>query len=150
IAAGAGSALAAGLSIFLNVSHSPQWDAIGALLAIIFAAAPYSIWARGGGTACVLCKLPAQQGAGYNCPRCGDWVCTRPSCWNARYARCSRCHERGIVIFPIADKWWDRRVGPRVMKGQCTSCLAEAHEKDLRECGQCRWPMCRDCWDYYN
>jgi hypothetical protein len=150
IAGGVGTAVGGFLSIFLNVSHSPQWDAVGALSAVIFASATYSIWARGNAAACVLCKLPAQSGGAYNCPRCGDWICSRPTCWNGRYARCTRCHDREIVIFPIADKWWDRRLGHRVLKGECTSCYKEAQETDLRECGQCHWPMCRRCWDYYN
>jgi hypothetical protein len=150
IAAGVGSGTAGLLSILLNVSHSPQWDSVGVLSAIIFAAATYSLWARGSAAPCVLCKLPPQSGAVISCPRCGDSICMRPTCWNARYARCTRCHEREVVIFPIADKWWDRRLGHRVMKGECTSCYKEAHETDLRECGRCHWPMCRRCWDYYN
>jgi hypothetical protein len=38
------------------------------------------------------------------------------------------------------------------MKGECLSCFREAQDTstDLRECGQCHWPMCTRCWDYYN
>lgn len=147
-AAGGGTVLGAAASTLLGVTQTRMWDWIGVVIATTFATAIYSLAGRSNTNRCVLCKAPS--GSGTNCPRCGDWVCARPTCWTAKFARCTRCHERQIVIFPIADKWWDARLGRRVMKGECTSCFTEAHETDLRECGQCHWPMCRRCWDYYN
>jgi len=143
-----GGIAGAGLSAVLGVSQTPTWDWAGVAVVVIFASAMYSLGARGATEPCVLCKSAAR--TGFHCPRCNDWVCARPSCWNAKYSRCTRCHEREIVIFPIAERWWESRLGRRVMKGECTSCYTEAGETDLRECGQCHWPMCRRCWDYHN
>jgi hypothetical protein len=150
ITAGGGSALGVAGGLLLGISHVVAFDVAGVAVTTIVAAAVYSVWARRDDPACALCKRPAREGASFKCPRCSDRVCARPECWNARYGRCARCHEREIVIFPIADKWWDRRLGPRAMQGECVSCLKEAHETDLRECGQCHWPTCRRCWDYNN
>lgn len=148
--AAGGSALGVGGGLLLGISHVAAFDIAGVAVTTVVAAALYSFWARWDDPPCVLCKRPALEGASFTCPRCSDRVCARPNCWNARYGRCTRCHEREIVIFPIADKWWERRFGPRVMKGECVSCLKEANETDLRECGQCHWPTCRRCWDYHN
>jgi hypothetical protein len=60
------------------------------------------------------------------------------------------CYEREVVLFPGHEEWWARELGPRSQHGACVSCYKEAHETDLRECQQCRWPMCKRCWDYYN
>lgn len=148
-ATGIGAAFGAGLSTVLGVSQNPGWDWAGVVLSVTIGSATYALFGRSGAEPCSLCKTPVQ-GAGIHCPRCGDFVCAKPTCWNGKYARCVRCHDREIVIFPIAERWWDARLGRRVMKGECSSCYKEAHETDLRECGQCRWPMCQRCWDYYN
>jgi hypothetical protein len=145
-----GGALGILPGLVLGLSRTPGWDAAGVLLAVVMAAAFFSMRAQGKATPCVLCRMPAPQRAGFDCPRCNDRVCARPTCWNARYSRCKRCHEREIVIFPIAENWWTKRLGRRVLKGECLSCYKEALETDLRECGQCHWPMCKRCWDYHN
>jgi hypothetical protein len=149
-ASGGGSALGLLASLLLGVTRTPAWDWAGVLLCVIVASASYSIWAHGTTPECTLCKASVHPAQAFTCPRCGDRVCAQPTCWNSRFARCTRCHEREIVAFPVADKWWDGRLGPRVLAGECSSCGREAQETDLRECGQCRWPMCKRCWDYFN
>ncbi len=149
-AAGGGTAIGAALGVLSGVSRMPLWDATGIVLAVVAALALYTLLATGSAPVCTLCKGSAQSGARFSCPRCGDVICARPTCWLARYARCTRCHKGEIVIFPIADPWWDRRLGGRIMEGECSSCFAEAADRDLRECGQCHWSMCRRCWDYHN
>lgn len=150
LSTGSGAALGTAAAVALNLSVRPAFDAAGVIVALIIAFALYSYRAQGRGTPCVLCHAAAPDRAAFNCPRCGDRVCARPTCWNARYARCKRCHEREIVLFPMAESWWTLRLGRRVMNGECLSCYKEAQETDLRECGQCHWPMCKRCWDYYN
>jgi hypothetical protein len=55
------------------------------------------------------------------------------------------------VLFNMNDEsWWRARLGPRVRNGSCSSCFKEANEADLRECGRCKWPMCKLCWDHHN
>jgi hypothetical protein len=97
-----------------------------------------------------LCHGAASGDSGFDCPRCPDRVCARPTCWNARYSRCRRCHELEIVILPLSDGWWRARVGARVKTGECVSCYRGAEEADLRECANCHWAMCKRCWDYFN
>jgi hypothetical protein len=145
-----GAAIGVLAAVLLRLTPTPLGDGFGVILAVALAAAFYSMRAQGRVTPCVLCRRPAPERVGFDCPRCNDRVCARPTCWNARYARCARCHDREIVIFPIAEPWWGKRLGRRVMKGECLSCYKEAQETDLRECGQCHWPMCKRCWDYNN
>ena len=146
-AAFAAPAVAAAIALPMNL---PSIHLLGVLLSASTAFAVYSLRAQGRAVPCVLCRNPAPAGRGFDCPRCGDRICTRTVCWNSRYARCVRCHEREVVLLPIADTWWTAQLGPRVTKGECLSCYKDAAEVDLRECGQCHWPMCRRCWDYYN
>jgi hypothetical protein len=148
-ATGVGSGLGAGLNMALGLHENSAWDWAGVVVCVVIGSATYTLSGRSTSEPCSLCKMKVA-GGGVHCPRCGDWVCPRPTCWNAKYARCVRCHAREIVIFPIVEKWWDARLGRRVMKGECSSCYKEAHEANLRECGQCHWPMCQRCWDYYN
>jgi hypothetical protein len=102
-----------------------------------------------GGT-CFICKLPLGKQPVFACPRCHQIVCARPSCWMARHFRCRYCDERDVIVFPIDERWWKPRLGERVRSGACGSCFKEANEADLRECGRCRWPMCKRCWDHHN
>lgn len=152
VTAAGGSALGFGAGLLMGFTDAPLFDAAGILLAAAVASALYSWRAQARTVSCVLCHNPAGHRDGFDCPRCGDRVCTRSSCWNSRHARCARCFEREIVILPIQENWWVTRLGRRVMTGECLSCGKEARETgtDLRECGQCHWPMCRRCWDYYN
>jgi hypothetical protein len=142
----AGTILAAGA----GVAGADSWAWTAIPLAALVASAIFSLAFSGGAATCQLCRQPAPAKASFACPRCQDRVCARPSCWNAKYARCVRCHEREIVILPVVEAWWKPRLGPRVKHGECSHCYKEAHEADLRECGQCRWPMCQRCWDYHN
>src|SRR5207249_7572353 len=83
-AVGGGAVLGAGLSTLLGVSKTMGWDWAGVVVAVVFAFAMYSLRARTNLEPCVLCKTPAS-GTGFRCPRCGDPVCARPTCWNAKY-----------------------------------------------------------------
>lgn len=99
---------------------------------------------------CASCHQPIQGAGSVTCPRCKRVVCTRPGCWEHSLHRCVSCHERGVIRFPLSEEWWSTRLGSRVRNGQCFDCLQEANEADLRECGQCHYPMCKRCWDYHN
>lgn len=137
--------------VWLTPGLSLLPEAAGVVIAGLVALAIYSWKAQSGSVPCVLCQQSAGGAQGVHCPRCGDRVCVRTTCWNARYFRCVRCHERGVPLpLPLGEQWWAARLGRRVMKGECLSCYMDATETDLRECGQCHWPMCRRCWDYHN
>jgi len=150
LTSGLGTAIGFLSGWLLELSQNPLVDAAGIPIAVAVAAAAFTFKAHQRTVTCVLCRNAATGHAGFDCPRCGDRVCTRPSCWHAKYARCTRCHDREIVIFPIQEKWWASRLGPKVTTGECLSCYKDAQETDLRECHQCHWPMCRRCWDHYN
>lgn len=152
LTAGAGSGVGFVAGLLLGFTDAPVFDAAGILLATAVASALYSWRAQARVAICVLCRNPAGPHEGFDCPRCGDRICARQRCWNSRHSRCARCFEREIVILPMQEKWWMTRLGRRVMTGECLSCGKEAQESgtDLRDCGQCHWPMCRRCWDYYN
>jgi hypothetical protein len=141
----AGTAIA-----WLSGFGGSPWVWASVPLAAIVASSGFSLAFSGRAQACQLCRLPAPEGAGFTCPRCHDRVCARPSCWNARYFRCTRCHEREIIALPVQESWWLTRLGKRIPHGECSHCYKEAHEADLRECGQCRWPLCKRCWDHMN
>lgn len=143
-----GSALGLITARLLGLPGGGWWDAAGVLLAGFAGLAIHSLLAESA-RPCQLCGSEAR-GASFTCPRCQDVVCSRPTCWNARYSRCTRCHEREVPILPIHEQWWVARVGRRAHRGECTHCYKEAHEADLRECGRCHWPLCRRCWDYLN
>ena len=150
ILTGAGTFAGTVAAAAAGVAEANGWVWAAIPLATAVASAIFSLAFSGGATSCQLCRQPAPARAGFVCPRCQDRVCARPSCWNAKYVRCVRCHEREIVILPVAEAWWRPKLGPRVKHGECSHCYKEAHEADLRECGQCRWPMCQRCWDYHN
>lgn len=148
--AGLGGVLGLAFSGTLGLSGAVPWGPGGVLLSTLVAAGVHAIRHRRQVPLCVLCRTPAPEGAAFVCPRCQDRVCARPTCWQARYLRCTRCHAREIVILPIDEPWWQARLGRRLSEGECVHCCRAAHEADLRECGQCRWPQCRRCWDYHN
>jgi hypothetical protein len=112
----------------------------------------FGSWARTRRTTmfCCQCRRPLAASDTMVCPRCGEKVCMRPDCWEANLSRCRSCNDRGVILFPLSEEWWAARMGKRVWKGQCFVCLQEAHEADLRECGQCHYMMCKRCWDHYN
>jgi hypothetical protein len=136
---------------WLNGSSNLGWpDAIGILAALGAAWGVEVMLAAGSARRCFICKLPLESGLPFTCPRCHQVICARPSCWAARHFRCRYCDEREVILFPIDERWWRARLGPRASTGACSSCYKEAGEADLRECGQCGWAMCRRCWDYHN
>ena len=147
--AGVGGTLGVVPALLLKVSATPYQDFAGVLLAVGAAWLVQYLADRSRVNLCARCRGAAGQGT--QCPRCRDLICTRPDCWNAKYSRCSRCEELEIVLFRMNDEhWWASQFGRRVKTGTCLSCYKEAAEADLRECGQCHWPMCKRCWDYHN
>jgi hypothetical protein len=142
-----------GTGAILKALVAPQgasgWDAGGALVAGVVAR--LAMLVRRNEAVCFVCKRPLTgPGGSGECPRCRERICARPSCWNAKGFRCTTCEQRGVVLFPMAGSWWDQRFGPRSMHGACGHCYKEAATADLRECGQCGWPLCRRCWDHHN
>ena len=150
VMAAAAATIAAALTLFGEPGALPwaPWVAvpIGALSALGVAA----LAGRRTRHVCFICKTVRDPREMFWCPRCHQAICTQPTCWAARHFRCRYCDEREVVLFPIAEPWWAARIGRRVAKGECASCYKEAHEADLRECGQCHWPMCKRCWDFHN
>ena len=148
----AGVVVGAGGSLkwFTNASTLGWWDAAGVLVALGSAWAVDVFAAGRGKRVCFICKLALEERVPFACPRCHQVICTRPSCWIARRFRCRYCDEREVIVFPIDERWWASRLGPRVREGSCNSCYKEAGEADLRACGRCRWTLCRRCWDYHN
>jgi hypothetical protein len=85
----------------------------------------------------------------FNCPRCGLEVCDE-HCWKFEQRRCRMCEENHVPALPAQNQWWDRQLGPRVFNGRCQICMASPEQADLRTCGHCRRPQCKDCWDQSN
>jgi hypothetical protein len=144
--------LALAFSTFLKWATGATFgwaDAAGIVVAMGVAWGCDSLVATRGARRCFICKRPVE-GTSFNCPRCHQVTCSLPSCWAARHFRCRYCDEREVIIFPIEEKWWQQRLGPRASAGSCSTCYKEAGETDLRECRQCGWTMCKRCWDYHN
>jgi hypothetical protein len=100
-------------------------------------------------THCERCRHPLTLPS-YQCPRCGRTICSRLGCWVDAYARCADCEQYQVPLFPPHDDWWSLRLGPRLTDGRCLRCEQDAHACDLRQCGQCPWAMCTQCWDLEN
>jgi len=151
VIAGSVSVIAWALRAVIGSVHDPWTDPLGVVLATGLAWGADTVLRPGKSRSCFICKNPIEGGASLTCPRCRQTICARPECWIGRHARCHRCDTQDVVLFPVSDeRWWRARLGPRVTTGACTSCFKEAHERDLRACGQCSWPMCKRCWDYHN
>lgn len=97
---------------------------------------------------CALCERRLRGGVAFECPRCCLVVCD--SCWVFERIRCRLCYQNHVPILPPDARWWDKRFGPRTTQGRCQVCMATAQEVDLRPCGKCGRPQCRDCWDNEN
>jgi hypothetical protein len=138
------------VSRLLEVPGSGLIDWVGILVAGGAAAATGFLQSRGVDKKCFVCRKPVTDNDSVACPRCEQQVCMRPDCWDFARVRCSLCRDREVVVLPDEETWWSARVGQKLTRGQCDSCFKEAHEADLRECGQCHWPMCRRCWDSHN
>lgn len=99
---------------------------------------------------CGLCNRRLGPGAlAFNCPRCGLVVCDE-NCWSFEHRRCQLCVEHRVPLLSAQKQWWDRALGPSAIQGRCQVCLASFQQSDLRPCGRCRRPQCRDCWDNLN
>jgi hypothetical protein len=98
---------------------------------------------------CGLCNRRIGSGLAFDCPRCGMLVCER-NCWVFEQCRCRLCEQNRVPIFSPDGRWWDKQFGPRSSYGRCQICMATAEEADLRVCGKCGRPQCRDCWDFAN
>jgi hypothetical protein len=135
------------LAGFMPLS-SFEWLAI--LAATGLSAAIFSLTFTGRAAPCRLCGAAIAAGAGFECPRCFDRICSRPSCWNGKHARCTRCLERGVVALPMQPLWWKTRFGRKAGRGQCAYCFKQAEEANLYECGHCAQALCDRCWDHQN
>jgi hypothetical protein len=97
---------------------------------------------------CALCTRRIT-GVAFNCPRCGLLVCEQ-NCWSFDTCRCRLCEQNRVPVFTPDGRWWDRQLGPRSTYGKCQLCLTAAEQADLRVCGKCGRPQCRECWDFSN
>ena len=104
---------------------------------------------RSGSRRCSLCNRRIGRGVAFECPRCALLVCEQ-TCWSFEHCRCRLCEQNRVPAFPADGRWWDKQFGPRSSYGRCQLCMAAAEEADLRVCGKCGRPQCRDCWDYSN
>jgi hypothetical protein len=148
---GLATALGSGFATLALYPSYDAWKLLGIPLATLTAyLIGMGLNRQQGVVKCSLCRTPIADRASFTCPRCHQTVCSRPTCWKGQHARCRSCDEREVVLFPVREDWWQARLGARVPAGACHSCYKEAHEADLRECGQCRFPSCRRCWDYQN
>jgi hypothetical protein len=102
-----------------------------------------------GSQRCSLCNRRIAGGVAFTCPRCGLLVCEQ-HCWSFEHCRCRLCEENRVPVFTPDGRWWDKQFGPRTTYGKCQLCLASAADADLRPCGKCGRPQCRECWDFCN
>ncbi len=98
---------------------------------------------------CGLCNRRIGGGVAFNCPRCGLLVCEH-NCWAFEQCRCRLCEQNRVPVFSPDGRWWDRNFGPRSAHGRCQICQGTAEETELRVCGKCGRPQCRECWDFAN
>ena len=98
---------------------------------------------------CALCKNRLIGELSFQCPRCDLRVCEQ-QCWDFMGCRCRLCQEHRVPIFAEDTRWWDRNLGARASYGRCQLCQENAADVDLRFCGNCGRPQCRDCWDIAN
>jgi hypothetical protein len=116
------------------------------------AAAVAVIWwtvSSGPGKRCHLCnKWLRRSVVSFECPRCELVVCEQ--CWEFDHLRCRLCEQNRVPVFPPDGRWWDHRLGARVSYGRCQICQTTSDQADLRSCGRCGRPQCRECWDYAN
>ena len=121
---------------------------LGPIITALLAAAVLLI-SRARGKQCSLCNDNLGKDVSFCCPRCSLVVCER-KCWNFEHSRCALCEQNHVPILPTDSRWWDQRVGPRTSHSQCQLCKTPAATADLRGCGKCGRPHCRDCWDFSN
>jgi hypothetical protein len=174
LAAAATSLIFLFLLLFFEVDIPPAWlrlllcvcaSAAGIGLAFLGSAADLAMWwapavaalaallwllvASRNARRCEICRQRiAPSELAFACPRCGLVVCEH-QCWQFEYQRCRVCEEQRVPVF-VDPRWWDREFGARVKHGRCQVCMKNPDEADLRCCGRCGRPMCRECWDYVN
>ena len=103
-----------------------------------------------GSRRCGLCNHRVGTGeVVFGCPRCDLTVCDQ-TCWDFEHRRCRLCSENHVPLLPQGEQWWDRVFGPRANFGRCRICLTSFTERDLRNCGRCGRPQCREDWDGAN
>ena len=141
------SAAGIGLGFLRGVSDWTVWWA--PLVAGIVAGLWVTIRARYARRCSVCERWLSPSEITFECPRCGLMAC-EATCWDFEHTRCTRCEENRVPIFLGGDRWWDRQLGARVNHGHCQICMKTSQEADLRCCGKCGRPQCRDCWDYVN
>ena len=108
-------------------------------------------WAinSGLGKRCHLCNRWLRRSVvSFPCPRCEFVVCEQ--CWEFDHLRCRLCEQNRVPVFPPDGRWWDNHLGARVNRGRCQICQTTSDQADLRACGRCGRPQCRECWDYAN
>jgi hypothetical protein len=98
---------------------------------------------------CALCNRRIGRSVAFTCPRCGLLACEQ-NCWVFDHGRCRLCEQNRVTVFTPDGRWWDRQFGPRSPHGRCQLCMTPAEETDLRVCGKCGRPQCRECWDFSN
>lgn len=132
----------------LGVAQPLSWQWFGPLGA---AAVSLGIGAARSGhsRSCQLCRQRLGGAMAFQCPRCGLLVCER-KCWRFDSCRCRLCADHAVPVFPAEARWWDAQFGQRMSSGKCQLCLSEGSTVDLRACGGCGRPQCRECWDYAN
>ncbi|HLH04797.1 MAG TPA: hypothetical protein VKX25_18670 [Bryobacteraceae bacterium] len=126
-----------------------RWPLLFAPLAACVSAGVLLFMRRWQAEQCALCKHRLIGEIAFECPRCGLRVCER-QCWNFMGCRCRMCEEHRVPIFTEDSRWWDRNFGARSSFGKCQLCQESAANADLRLCGNCGRPQCRDCWDSQN
>src|SRR5262245_27572840 len=88
---------------------------------------------------------------GLRCPRCRQKFCGNSDCWDSRRMRCQRCRQNEVLLLNLEDEhWWTKSFRSRINSGSCMKCLSAAATRQVHECGQCHWQMCRRCWDLDN
>lgn len=133
--------------VYLAVRSDPVL--LFAPLAMLATAGLVVMIRRIGSRRCQLCTRRIGGEIAFPCPRCGLLVCER-NCWSFEHFRCRLCEQNRVPILPPDGRWWDKQLGPRSSFGRCQLCLTAAGEADLRVCGKCGRPQCRDCWDFSN
>ena len=145
---GIGTVVASAVAVVAGVMPATSLQWLGVVVSTGLAAAIYSLTVSRGATPCPLCENSMTNGL--SCPRCQDTVCTRPTCWNAKHARCARCLDRAVVALPMHQQWWKTRFGRKAGRGQCAYCFKQADEANLYECPTCAQALCDRCWDHQN
>jgi hypothetical protein len=155
VAAALGIASGVGMNWALQTSARAKTDAIAAgglalALGVLMIVLTIFLQQRRRVRACNICHRPLGRES-VACPRCKFDICRRESCWNVSGKRCADCARLQRPFLALEnDAWWTDRVGPRLPRGRCSCCDADAARADLRECGNCTRAMCTRCWDLEN